>query len=530
MMIKKFNDWKMFTKIVSMLISICIIILLIIYIFVLPGVRNSLFEEKKSSLISLVQTMYGMIEINNNKVKAGEMTMPAAQEQIIQFIANLRLKNNEYYYVMNTECIIKAHINPALVNQDMRNKTDVNGKNFFILAVDETNRNGDAFIDYYWPKPNVKDSYPKLAYFKLFKDWNWIIATGVYTDDVDVKIWEFQKKIVFILILTIIFVIIIGTIFAGTISKRISNLVEKFNQTFEIKTGDMKLLGTDEIGRLSIYINTVAESQKKMALNVLEDSKEITTSSINLLENSEASSAFAQELLYQITGNSNTSDEILTNINTVAASAEEMAASIKEIAKSTTHSSEIAQGASDKAKTAGDVMSRLGTSSKEIGHIIKTITSIAEQTNLLALNATIEAARAGELGKGFAVVANEVKELAKESAKATEDITIKIKMIQTESSSAIEAINEIVDIILQINDISNTIASAVEQQTVTTSEINRNIAEASKGANSIAEMNNDIKTAASEYTVLAQQVKKSADSLKERADRLESQLRSNFKL
>src|SRR5436853_254450 len=147
----------------------------------------------------------------------------------------------------------------------------------------------------------------------------------------------------------------------------------------------------------------------------------------------------------------------------------------------------VASSAVGTAENPTATVSKLGSSSAEIGQVIRVITEIAEQTNLLALNATIEAARAGEAGKGFAVVANEVKELAKETAKATEDISRKIEAIQADTRGAVAAIEQIGKVINQINDLQNAIASAVEEQTATTGEISRNVGEAARGSNEIAQ-------------------------------------------
>jgi methyl-accepting chemotaxis protein len=181
------------------------------------------------------------------------------------------------------------------------------------------------------------------------------------------------------------------------------------------------------------------------------------------------------------------------------------------------------------ATTTNGTVEKLGESSTEIGNVIKVITSIAQQTNLLALNATIEAARAGESGKGFAVVANEVKELAKQTAKATEEISQKIEAIQTDTKAAVGAIGEIGSIINQINDISNSIASAVEEQTVTTNEINRSMAEASKGVGDISKNITGVAMAAKDTTQGANDTQKAASELSQMAARLQSVV-SSFKV
>ncbi|MEU8615543.1 methyl-accepting chemotaxis protein, partial [Actinoplanes sp. NPDC048791] len=160
--------------------------------------------------------------------------------------------------------------------------------------------------------------------------------------------------------------------------------------------------------------------------------------------------------------------------------------SIREIASNAADASRAGAEAVDVASEATRTVKELGSSSAEIDNVIKLITAIAEQTNLLALNATIEAARAGEMGKGFAVVASEVKDLAQETARATGDIGRRVTDIQTSATATTEAIDRMSQIILQVNDYQTTIASAVEEQTATTSEMARNISDASGSSRDIS--------------------------------------------
>ena len=250
----------------------------------------------------------------------------------------------------------------------------------------------------------------------------------------------------------------------------------------------------------------------------------IKETSDKVLQVSEQSAAASTELQASTSSAAASSEQISANSNSVASAAEEMASSIKEIAGNTQQASKISRDATIKSKEAMSAMERLSKSSADIASIIKVINNIAEQTNLLALNATIEAARAGEAGKGFAVVASEVKTLAQESAKSTENITNNIKRAMDDTEVALHKISEISEIIKQVNDISNTIASAVEEQTVTIAEVNRNLGEVSKGANSIAEINSGISRAAIDYSQMSEEVKVSAQGLKELSDKLEKNL------
>ncbi|MGY1745303.1 methyl-accepting chemotaxis protein [Blastococcus sp. SYSU D00695] len=178
--------------------------------------------------------------------------------------------------------------------------------------------------------------------------------------------------------------------------------------------------------------------------------------------------------------------EVASSVDTVAAGSSQMEQAIREIATNATEAARVAGQAVTVAENTTRTVGKLGDSSQEIATVVKLINGIAEQTNLLALNATIEAARAGEAGKGFAVVASEVKELAQETARATEDISRRVEAIQADTAGAVEAIGQISSVIGEINDFQATIAAAVEEQTATTNEMNRNVAEAASGSQSIA--------------------------------------------
>lgn len=243
-------------------------------------------------------------------------------------------------------------------------------------------------------------------------------------------------------------------------------------------------------------------------------------SSGELSEISAQVGANAEETSKQAGVVASASEEMAATVTTVAAAAEEMTASINDIAKSAQDASRAAGDAVQIIQKTVATVTKLGVSSQEIGNVIKTIQSIASQTNLLALNATIEAARAGDAGKGFAVVAHEVKDLANETAQATQDISARITAIQQDTQEAVRAIEEINTTITRMNSVQTTIASAVEEQTATTSEISRNIAEAATAAAEITSNISGVAQAATSAATDASRTRTAASQLSDLASDL----------
>lgn len=194
-------------------------------------------------------------------------------------------------------------------------------------------------------------------------------------------------------------------------------------------------------------------------------------------------------------------------VDNVATGSSQLASSVQDISEQLSKAGQISSDAVEKAKEASVFISGLTSASEEINSIVKLISDIAAQTNLLALNATIEAARAGEAGKGFAVVASEVKVLASQSSKATENITAQITAVQSATQSAASAINAIQDVIHQVNEISLSISGTVEEQASVTSDISRNMADASQDVAGISQGFDQIAAASKE-------IQASADALK----------------
>ena len=268
-------------------------------------------------------------------------------------------------------------------------------------------------------------------------------------------------------------------------------------------TVSVKPKSRDEIGRLTISINSMIQNLKNIISAMSGHSRTITDFVTRLEDSNRKISDSTSQILSQTLSISSsseemaaTSKEIASNCNAAAMASEETRTTCQNSMESVRLTAAKIRNHSRKTADDACIIAKLGEETKLIDTIIASIQDIANQTNLLALNAAIEAARAGEHGRGFAVVSDEVRALASRTAQSTKEIDSMIKTIQNEvevanvsfrdTVSQMEEIaaeteniensfNLIVNKVNNVNNQINQIAVATEEQTATSLDMSSNL-------------------------------------------------------
>jgi methyl-accepting chemotaxis protein len=268
--------------------------------------------------------------------------------------------------------------------------------------------------------------------------------------------------------------------------------------------------GHDEIGRLSVALNTSVAAMRSVLGTVAQGAESLSASATQMsMRSSEA------------TGNAQSQSG---KTNQIAAAAQEMTATIGEISSNAEAAANTSRKSAEMANEGGAVMqaaantmerisaatssvagkmTELAARSEEIGKVVTVIQDISEQTNLLALNAAIEAARAGEHGRGFAVVAGEVRRLAERTRSATEEIAGTIRSIQDETRQTLGLMAES--------------HQAVESGIGETSRARQSLDAIIESAREVEHMIHMIATAATEQTSAAGEISESATHISQLA-------------
>ena len=400
-------------------------------------------------------------------------------------------------------------------------------ENLFVAFRDVTEKEGEGFVDYLWPKPTkegLTQDQPKLSFVKLYKPLNWIVGTGEYIDNIDEavaqKIADVENQIKDLLfnIILITFILLgiafmIVWILSGTLTRPLENTVKMLE---ELQKGHidqrLDLDRNDEIGQMAHAMDRFKDRLQYMFVAALEKlaAGDLTHNVKASDENDVIGNALVKTMT-DLNGTVSTariaSEKIAIGANQIldtsqalsqgaseqAASLEEISSTMDEMASQTKRNAENSSLANDKANQARSsaeagnqnmqnmvtAMGGISAAGQNISKIIKVIDEIAFQTNLLALNAAVEAARAGKHGKGFAVVAEEVRNLAGRSAQAAKETAelIESAVTTTEKGTEIanlteESLAKIVEAVSEVTDLVEEIAEASKDQAEGISQVN----------------------------------------------------------
>lgn len=507
MTLKRYKDWRLLSKVMTIPLVSFLIILVAVEFFVVPFVEHKLLEDKENATRQTVEIAYGILEEAARLAQSGRDTQEEAKARAIAAIKSLRYSGNEYFWINDlTPKMIMHPTKPELDGKDLTDNKDPNGKHLFVEFVKICKEKGGGFVDYMWPKPGEQNPVPKISYVKLFAPWGWIVGSGVYVDDVvtevnHLKWWIHGASFLFSLLLLLL-AISVGLGIIRPLKAVISQLKEMATGDADL-TQRIEITCHDESGELAESFNSFLQNLQKVINKVRDSATSVAESAHGLRKQSEEMAQGMQEVALDAGTVTSAGEQMALTATTIASScmtaadaSETTSSFARDGATVVQQTIEVMNQISTQVMASSTTVGSLVEKSNQIGAIIGTIEDIADQTNLLALNAAIEAARAGEQGRGFAVVADEVRALAERTTKATKEIATMIKAIQQETQGAVnimnqavsrvqegtgeaaksgEALQQILNQVEQVTSQINQIATTAEEQTATTSEISSNI-------------------------------------------------------
>ncbi|MDW6002652.1 methyl-accepting chemotaxis protein [Vibrio mangrovi] len=474
-------------------------------------IHQQLSEQKRSELKSYIDIVTSSLA----SLKARQ----ADQQQVIDELSRIHFGKSGYVFGYNSKGVrIFMGESKSGIGKNFWDLKDVKGNLLIQNLIRQAKENeGGGYSSYFFPKPGEKEASEKLSYSVYEPQWDLIIGTGFYIDDVEATTKQMasisdqeMKKGLWWMISVGGGMVCLVAVFTLLISRSILLPLKRFDHSIEMfASGDADLTARMEAYQIPEYA-ALSQNFNQFVANLQDIIRQLRASSDVIGEETE-----------QILGRANQVDHLSSTqreeTEQVATAVTEMTATAREISQNASGAATAAETADEKAKEAmetvgsavdsvavlaeklefaGMVMDKLEHNVEGISSSLDVIQDIAEQTNLLALNAAIEAARAGDQGRGFAVVADEVRKLASRTQESTGEIHGIIEQLKdatheavqsmqdsrtqsedtvTKANLASRALTEILNSVSMIMDMNTLIATATEEQSQVGQEISERV-------------------------------------------------------
>lgn len=474
------------------------------------------FDDTRQNLLSNKQLeLKNYVELAQTSVlrlaKEG-----ASLEEGLEVLRHLKFDGNGYIFGYNSKGDrLLMGTSTKDIGNNYYSAQDSKG-NYFIQDLIQNAKSG-KYTTYYFPKPGQTLAEPKLSFSMYIPEWDLMIGTGFYIDDIDQTISKMeqeatsalQSKIFTIFILSGITLALVFVL-ATFINRSIMKPLEKFDSSLQsFAKGDadltarMEEFDAPEFKRLGRNFNAFVSSLQEIIASVsstshavVEETKEMKSRAAQVDSLASSQREETEQVATAMTEMTTTSSEISSNATSAAESAQAADTNARDAQLTVNTAASSVRELAEEVLQASNVISRLEGDVKNISTSLAVIQDIAEQTNLLALNAAIEAARAGEQGRGFAVVADEVRQLASRTQQSTGEINQMIEQLKGASDEAVKAmdssrtrgeatvqqandaaaaIEEIQRAIANIHDMNALIATATEEQAIVGKDIAQRI-------------------------------------------------------
>jgi methyl-accepting chemotaxis protein len=398
------------------LLLVCLLVPLLFAVYIgwynLPGLRAATWAQMEARTQEEVQVAWGVLQYWYEVEASGQVSRSDAQAAALAQVTGLRYGEEQdgYFWINDYQPVLLAHpFRPDLVNTDVSNYRDPDGKAIFVDFANICRNDGDGFYSYKWQyRDDGGRIEPELSYVKSFAPWGWIVGTGIYTNEAMGTYDQMQTRMWYVFALILVGGLLACGIFIRLVLSKPLALLVKTSEALAIGDVEQEIMvkSRDEIGTLAAANTRVVEYMKDMAkvANRVADG-DLAMQAKPRSDKDEFGKAFAQMVAQQ--------RDLIGKVKATAASVAEASKQMARAAEQTAQATQqitatiqqVARGASEQSTSlqqmAGSVdqlsraIDQIAAGSQEQARAVDEATCVAEKVSeaieVVSVNAQVGA-------------------------------------------------------------------------------------------------------------------------------------------
>lgn len=156
---------------------------------------SMVLNEREQKVAALTQVAAGIVEGFRRAEAGGKMGTEEAKAAAASALRDLRYGSGDYFFIYRSDGTVL--LSPSRPEREGLNKiddVDPDGVHFIRELIDASKEGGRA-VTYRVPKVGGEVPLKKVSYSYYVKNWEWMLGTGVYVDDIGPDLERVAGKI-----------------------------------------------------------------------------------------------------------------------------------------------------------------------------------------------------------------------------------------------------------------------------------------------------------------------------------------------
>jgi len=315
---KKFADWTIQTKLIVVISLLVIIPQIVLAYLATNRFTVALKRAAEEDLEHIVSSLHALCE-SNIVYEKNAPSIPAGQlSKIRSVMRSIVIGETGYPYIIDQQGTLIVH--PTKAGENIIDSQDSKGNHFIKNMIAKAVVLGDGRVGenrYPWINVELGETSPrmKLTKFRYIPQLHWIIAAGSYEEEIFGAVYQTQKTVVIMTIISLAIVLVFMVLLSRFLTSPILQLIRVSSKMAEGDFSDrVDVSRRDEIGQLTRAFNhmyvqiqehtknleQVVSQRTQELLDSKEKYKEISALLTNILESSTEYAIIATDLHWSV--------------------------------------------------------------------------------------------------------------------------------------------------------------------------------------------------------------------------------------